>query len=214
MIVKAIQEVLAEPVADVRPSPSDAGWGLAPSRRSFGHVFRSSIVALIGCCSPSGHASRSPAVVELTRSLSGPARRPPGGPVDLCRRIKHRGGCHLAMTKVAGADAEAGETELSGPADERTPARAAPPRRERGKTVHGEPANAGHRVLAPDDAEVEAYLETALHAPAPDRAARRDDDRRPGRSRCSTSGASSRSSSPAGSASSTSTPSCCRTTPR
>ncbi len=44
------------------------------------------------------------------------------------------------------------------------------PERERGKTVHGEPANAGHRVLAPDDAEVEAYLETALHAPAPDRA--------------------------------------------
>ena len=75
------------------------------------------------------------------------------------------------MTKVAGADAEAGETESSGPADERTPARAAPPRRERGKTVHGEAANAGHRVLAPDDAEVEAYLETALDAPAPDRAA-------------------------------------------
>src|SRR5437762_6495111 len=44
------------------------------------------------------------------------------------------------------------------------------PRRERGKTVHGEPANAGHRVLAPDDAEVEAYLETALHA-APERPA-------------------------------------------
>jgi len=40
---------------------------------------------------------------------------------------------------------------------------------QRGKTVHGEPANAGHRVLAPDDAEVEAYLETALKAPAPDR---------------------------------------------
>ena len=39
----------------------------------------------------------------------------------------------------------------------------------RGKTVHGEAANAGHRVLAPDDAEVEAYLETALKAPAPDR---------------------------------------------
>ena len=37
---------------------------------------------------------------------------------------------------------------------------------QRGKTVHGEPANAGHRVLAPDDAEVEAYLETALNAPA------------------------------------------------
>ena len=44
-------------------------------------------------------------------------------------------------------------------------------KRERGKTVHGEPANAGHRVLAPDDAEVEAYLETALNAPSPDRAA-------------------------------------------
>jgi GMP synthase (glutamine-hydrolysing) len=43
-------------------------------------------------------------------------------------------------------------------------------RRERGRTVHGEAANAGHRVLAPDDAEVEAYLEQALHAPPPDRA--------------------------------------------
>ncbi len=44
------------------------------------------------------------------------------------------------------------------------------PDRQRGKTVHGEAANAGHRVLAPDDAEVEAYLEVALDAPAPDRA--------------------------------------------
>jgi GMP synthase (glutamine-hydrolysing) len=35
--------------------------------------------------------------------------------------------------------------------------------------VHGEAANAGHRVLAPDDAEVEAYLEQALHAPPPQR---------------------------------------------
>ena len=43
-------------------------------------------------------------------------------------------------------------------------------RPERGRTVHGEPANAGHRVLAPDDAEVEAYLEQALHAPPPTRA--------------------------------------------
>jgi GMP synthase (glutamine-hydrolysing) len=43
-------------------------------------------------------------------------------------------------------------------------------RGKRGKTVHGEAANAGHRVLAPDDAEVEAYLEAALHAPGPDRA--------------------------------------------
>jgi GMP synthase (glutamine-hydrolysing) len=42
--------------------------------------------------------------------------------------------------------------------------------RKRGKTVHGAPANAGHRVLAPDDAEVEAYLETALNAPGPERA--------------------------------------------
>jgi GMP synthase (glutamine-hydrolysing) len=42
--------------------------------------------------------------------------------------------------------------------------------RERGRTVHGEAANAGHRVLAPDDAEVEAYLETALNAPPPERA--------------------------------------------
>ena len=41
----------------------------------------------------------------------------------------------------------------------------------KGKTVHGEAANAGHRVLAPDDAEVEAYLETALHAPGPERTA-------------------------------------------
>jgi len=41
----------------------------------------------------------------------------------------------------------------------------------KGKTVHGEAANAGHRVLAPDDAEVEAYLETALNAPGPQRAA-------------------------------------------
>ena len=49
------------------------------------------------------------------------------------------------------------------------PAPAAPT--ERGKTVHGEAANAGHRVLAPDDAEVEAYLETALNAPTPHRPA-------------------------------------------
>jgi GMP synthase (glutamine-hydrolysing) len=42
-----------------------------------------------------------------------------------------------------------------------------PAAQERGRTVHGEAANAGHRVLAPDDAEVEAYLEQALHAPPP-----------------------------------------------
>ena len=53
---------------------------------------------------------------------------------------------------------------------------------KRGKTVHGAAANAGHRVLAPDDAEVEAYLETALNAPAPDRSSAEVvvPDRRPG----------------------------------
>ena len=66
---------------------------------------------------------------------------------------------------------------------------------DKGKTVHGEAANAGHRVLAPDDAEVEAYLETALNAPAPDRTAGRPPDRAaipdPGPSSSSTSAASS-----------------------
>ncbi len=47
----------------------------------------------------------------------------------------------------------------------------ADPSRQRGKTVHGAAANAGHRVLAPDDAEVEAYLEVALDAPPPPRTA-------------------------------------------
>ena len=66
----------------------------------------------------------------------------------------------------------------------------APASTERGKTVHGEAANAGHRILAPDDAEVEAYLETALKAPAPDRS--RDD--RPAGSRRRRAGAPSSSS--------------------
>src|SRR5262245_62073108 len=79
------------------------------------------------------------------------------------------------MTRVTESMAEVDATDPE-PAGEGTPAtesRSAPSRngkaRERGKTVHGEAANAGHRVLAPDDAEVEAYLETALNAPAPDR---------------------------------------------
>ncbi len=55
-------------------------------------------------------------------------------------------------------------------APEQDPEQPKEPVRERGKTVHGEAANAGHRVLAPDDAEVEAYLEVALDAPPPDRA--------------------------------------------
>ena len=69
--------------------------------------------------------------------------------------------------------AEATETESS-EAEPGGPSKQQPAARQRGKTVHGEAANAGHRVLAPDDAEVEAYLETALNAPAPDRSA---DDR-------------------------------------
>jgi GMP synthase (glutamine-hydrolysing) len=64
--------------------------------------------------------------------------------------------------------AEATETE-SGDTEPNTPTGGATATRDRGKTVHGEAANAGHRVLAPDDAEVEAYLEAALNAPAPDR---------------------------------------------
>jgi len=68
----------------------------------------------------------------------------------------------------AGAPAD-GAPGASAPADG-APAGGSVPDPTRGKTVHGEAANAGHRVLAPDDAEVEAYLEVALDAPAPDRA--------------------------------------------
>ncbi len=62
------------------------------------------------------------------------------------------------------AAGDAARTEPATAADHETRSRP-----QKGKTVHGEPANAGHRVLAPDDAEVEAYLETALKAPAPER---------------------------------------------
>ncbi len=65
---------------------------------------------------------------------------------------------------------------MTEPEEDQQPAAGAAP--ERGKTVHGEAANAGHRVLAPDDAEVEAYLEVALDAPAPERT---PEDRSPGR---------------------------------
>jgi GMP synthase (glutamine-hydrolysing) len=71
-------------------------------------------------------------------------------------------------TMAEATETESSETEQGGPPTQPT---AAP---ERGKTIHGEAANAGHRVLAPDDAEVEAYLETALNAPAPERSS---DDR-------------------------------------
>ena len=60
-------------------------------------------------------------------------------------------------------DADARQGAPSGPDEHEAPAQ------RRGKTVHGEAANAGHRVLASDDAEVEVYLETALNAPAPER---------------------------------------------
>jgi GMP synthase (glutamine-hydrolysing) len=53
--------------------------------------------------------------------------------------------------------------------EQQPPSSDAPSAERRGKTVHGDLANAGHRVLAPDDAEVEAYLEVALDAPAPTR---------------------------------------------
>jgi GMP synthase (glutamine-hydrolysing) len=76
---------------------------------------------------------------------------------------------------------EATETE-SGEAESNRPPGLPPAAKDRGKTVHGEAANAGHRVLAPDDAEVDAYLETALNAPAADRSGddRAAKDRAPG----------------------------------
>jgi GMP synthase (glutamine-hydrolysing) len=71
------------------------------------------------------------------------------------------------------AEVDATETDQPGEGTPATAPRPLAPRngkvRDRGKTVHGEAANAGHRVLAPDDAEVEAYLETALNAPTPER---------------------------------------------
>ena len=74
------------------------------------------------------------------------------------------------MSQADGGEDESAESERDAAADGPS----------RGKTVHGEPANAGHRVLAPDDAEVEAYLETALKAPSPKRSA---DDRPAGAER-------------------------------
>ena len=61
-----------------------------------------------------------------------------------------------------------------------SPRRRRPTRRTPGSAARpstARPPTPGHRVLAPDDAEVEAYLETALKAPAPDRST----DDRPGR---------------------------------
>ena len=86
-------------------------------------------------------------------------------PVDCATQVPEAGLTDAVEDQVGSDQGERREREADAPVSE--PSR-------RGKTVHGEPANAGHRVLAPDDAEVEAYLETALHAPAPDRPA---DDR-------------------------------------
>jgi GMP synthase (glutamine-hydrolysing) len=85
----------------------------------------------------------------------------------------------VAATKEPGTTEE---DPLAGTGDAKPST--ARPAAQRGKTVHGEPANAGHRVLAPDDAEVEAYLETALKAPAP----QRSPDDRPGGARTDGSG--------------------------
>jgi len=64
---------------------------------------------------------------------------------------------------------EAGEAEEAPQAELDHEAAPSTSGRQRGRTVHGEAANAGHRVLAPDDAEVEAYLEQALHVAPPQR---------------------------------------------
>ena len=77
------------------------------------------------------------------------------------------------MTEAADENVVAGGLTPEDQADGHIDAK---PEKERGKTVHGEIANAGHRVLAPDDAEVEAYLEVALDAPAPERS---PEDERP-----------------------------------
>jgi GMP synthase (glutamine-hydrolysing) len=80
---------------------------------------------------------------------------------------------------LAEADSAQDHSDEAAPAANAAPTDARPGPddrpRDRGKTVHGEPADAGHRVLAPDDAEVEAYLETALKATSPIR----DGDDRP-----------------------------------
>ena len=135
-------------------------------------------------------ADRSPARAGRLRAKAGEERR---------AAVGGRGRGETRSRRTAGRD--------------RRPAR---PGATRGKTVHGEAANAGHRVLAPDDAEVEAYLETALNAPAPERTPNDGlpptERSSPTRSSSSTSAASSPSSSRGASASSTSTASCCPTT--
>ena len=74
-----------------------------------------------------------------------------------------------AESGLGEAEPTRGEPLGAGPAPPAADHETRPPATKRGKTVHGDPANAPHRVLAPDDAEVEAYLETALKAPPPAR---------------------------------------------
>src|SRR5262249_42826076 len=119
-------------------------------------------------------------VICATRS-PGPTRRPPSRNASTSTSIWPRRRCATApdpaaalrLARAAAGSEEAGQSMVveephraEGALD---PEAAGNPAAERGKTVHGEAANAGHRVLAPDDAEVEAYLETALNAPAPQR---------------------------------------------
>ena len=56
------------------------------------------------------------------------------------------------MTEAADKEVMADGTEPASSASNEQ----AEPKKERGVTVHGEEANAGHRVLTSDDAEVEA----------------------------------------------------------
>ena len=105
---------------------------------------------------PLGHAARL--IAPLAPWRQAPLRL---GRAAVRRQIDSaaRAGKGSGLTDAVGTDGRAIEDEEA---------------KQRGKTVHGEVANAGHRVLAPDDAEVEAYLEVALDAPAPERPA---DDR-------------------------------------
>ena len=84
------------------------------------------------------------------------------------RRLDRRGSEEAGIDGGGGAAPGRGREAEATRRPETGPTVRDPPD-QRGKTVHGEAANAGHRVLAPDDAEVEAYLETALNAPGPDR---------------------------------------------
>ena len=120
----------------------------------------------------------------------------PGRPVDFAKAIRHHAGG--AIGRVG-----AGAVAPSGPARQDRPRRPRPT-----------PAIASS---APDDAEVEAYLEVALDAPAPSRAPTdpppsRPPSPSPASSPSWTSAPSSPSSSRAASASSTSTRSSCPTT--